>query len=94
MVLLGFYMLYAFQNVFDSTFNGLGKTNYMLFESVVTNAIYDGGAFILYLCGVWQPTLIGIALLFGIGNAFDAIISLVAYTFLLKKKKINILDVE
>ncbi len=94
MVLLGFYMLYAFQNVFDSTFYGLGKTNYMLFESVVTNAIYYGGAFILYLCGVWQPTLIGIALLFGIGNAFDAIVSLVAYIFLLKKKKINILDVE
>ena len=94
MVLLGFYMLYAFQNVFDSTFYGLGKTNYMLFESVVTNTIYYGGAFILYLCGVWEPTLIGIALLFGIGNAFDAIVSLVAYAFLLKKKKINILDIE
>lgn len=94
MVLLGFYMLYAFQNVFDSTFYGLGKTNYMLFESVVTNAIYYGGAFILYLCGVWQPTLIGIALLFGIGNAFDSIVSLVAYAFLLKKNKINILDIE
>ena len=94
MVLLGFYMLYAFQNVFDSTFYGLGKTNYMLFESVVTNTIYYGGAFILYLCGVWEPTLIGIALLFGIGNAFDAIVSLVAYAFLLKKKKINILNVE
>ena len=94
MVLLGFYMLYAFQNVFDSTFYGLGKTNYMLFESVVTNIIYYGGAFILYLCGVWEPTLIGIALLFGIGNAFDAIVSLVAYAFLLKKKKINILDID
>ena len=94
MVLLGFYMLYAFQNVFDSTFYGLGKTNYMLFESVVTNTIYYGGAFILYLCGVWQPSLIGIALLFGIGNAFDAIVSLIAYAFLLKRKKIDILNVE
>ena len=94
MALLGFYMLYAFQNVFDSTFYGLGKTSYMLFESVVTNSIYYGGAFILYLCGVWHPTLIGIALLFGIGNAFDSIVSLVAYAFLLKKKKINILDVD
>ena len=94
MVLLAFYMLYAFQNVFDSTFYGLGKTNYMLFESVVTNTIYYGIAFILYLCGAWQPTLIGIALLFGIGNAFDAIVSLVAYVFLLKKKKINVLDVD
>ena len=94
MVLLGFYMLYAFQNVFDSTFYGLGKTNYMLFESVVTNTIYYGTAFILYLCGAWQPTLIGIALLFGIGNAFDAIVSLVVYIFMLKKKKIKILNVE
>ena len=94
MVLLGFYMLYAFQNVFDSTFYGLGKTNYMLFESVVTNTIYYGIAFILYLCGVWQPTLIGIALLFGIGNAFDAMVSLVAYMYLLKNKKIDILDID
>ena len=94
MVLLGFYMLFAFQNVFDSTFYGLGKTNYMLFESLVTNVIYYGGAFILYICGVWEPTLIGIALLFGIGNAFDSIVSLAAYVFLLKKKKISSLDVD
>ena len=94
MVLVGFYVLYAIQNVFDSTFYGLGKTNYMLFESVVTNTIYYGIAFILYITGVWTPSLIGIALLFGIGNAFDSVVSLVAYAFLLKKEKINILKVE
>ena len=94
MVLVGFYVLYAIQNVFDSTFYGLGKTNYMLFESVVTNTIYYGIAFILYITGVWTPSLIGIALLFGVGNAFDSVVSLVAYAFLLKKEKINILKVE
>ena len=94
MVLFGFYVLYAIQNVFDATFYGLGKTHYMLFESIVTNTIYYGIAFILYVTGVWEPTLIGIALLFGIGNAFDTIVSLGAYWFLLKKHKINILDVE
>ena len=94
MVLFGFYVLYAIQNVFDATFYGLGKTNYMLFESIVTNSIYCGIAFILYITGVWQPTLIGIALLFGIGNAFDTIVSLGAYWFLLRRNQINILDVE
>lgn len=94
MVLFGFYILFAIQNVFDATFYGLGKTHYMLFESIVTNSIYYGIAFILYVTGVWQPTLIGIALLFGIGNAFDTVVSLGAYWFLLKKNKINILDVE
>lgn len=93
LVLLGFYVLFAVQNVFDATFYGLGKTNYMLFESLVTNIIYYGGAFLLYWFGVWTPSLIGIALLFGIGNAFDSIVSLGAYIFLLKKKRINILEV-
>ena len=94
LLLIGFYVLYAVQNVFDSTFYGLGKTNYMLFESVVTNTIYYGIAFALYATNVWIPTLMGIALLFGIGNAFDSIVSLVAYVFLLKKEKINVLRVE
>lgn len=93
-VLLGFYVLYALQNVFDCEFYGLGKTNYMLFESIVTNTLYYGTAFILYLCGTWTPTLIGIAILFGIGNAFDSIVSGGAFAFLLKKKNINIFDVE
>lgn len=93
MVLFGFYVLYAIQNICDATFYGLGKTHYMLFESVVTNTLYYGTAFILWKCGVWTPSLIGIALLFGIGNAFDTVVSLGAYWLLLKKQGINILDV-
>ena len=86
MILVGFYVLYAFQNVFDATFYGLGKTNYMLFESVVTNTLYYGTAFVLYIAKIWVPTLTGIALLFGIGMAFDSLVSLIAYRYLLKNK--------
>ena len=86
LVLLGFYILHAFQNIFDSTFYGLGKTNYMLFESVVTNIVYYGICFMLYVTNVFQPTLIGIALMFGIGNAFDSIVSYIAYIYLIKRK--------
>ena len=89
MVLFGFYVLYAFQNILDATFYGRGKTIYMLFESVVTNSIYYGTFFILYLCGVWKPTLIGIALMFGCGNAFDTIVSFIAYRHFLKKESIS-----
>ena len=93
LILVAFYVLFAIQNMFDATFYGLGKTNYMLFESVFTNTIYYGTAFILYVTNVWTPTLTGIALLFGIGNAFDSVVSFIAYMHLLKKQKINILDV-
>ena len=91
LVLVGFYVLYAFQNVFDSIFYGLGKTRYMLFESVVTNTAYYGIAFILYITNLWEPSLLGIALLFGIGNAFDSLVSFGAFIFLLKKEKINVM---
>ncbi len=94
MVLVGFYVLYAIQNVFDCEFYGLGKTNYLLFETLLTNIVYYGTAFVLYLAGIWTPTLIGIALLFGIGNAFDSIVSGGAFVYLLRKKRINIWDIE
>ena len=86
LVLIGFYVLYAFQNVFDATFYGLGKTGYMLFESIVTNTVYYGIAFILYIKGIWIPTLTGIALLFGIGMAFDSIVSFGAYWYMVRKE--------
>ncbi|MBO7275954.1 MAG: multidrug transporter, partial [Clostridia bacterium] len=89
MILLPFYVLYAFQNVFDSIFYGLGKTSYMLFESVVTNTVYYGAAFVLYVTGVWSPSLVGIALMFGLGNAFDSIVSFAAYKHLLKKEQMT-----
>ena len=85
MILLGFYVLFAVQNVFDMTFYGRGKTNYMLFESVVTNSVYYGIFFILYLKGIWVPTLTSIALMFGGGNAFDSIVSGIAYYVFMRK---------
>jgi len=93
MVLLGFYIMYAIQNVFDASFYGLGKTHYMLFESIVTNVIYYGICFILYISKLWTPSLISIALMFGIGNAFDSIVSFFAYRYLLKRNNINILNI-
>lgn len=91
-VLVGFYVFYALQNVFDATFYGLGKTQYMLFESVITNSIYYGIAFVLYISGVWTPTLMGIALMFGLGNVFDSIVSFGVYVYMLKKQNINIFN--
>lgn len=90
MTLLVFYILYAIQNVFDMTFYGKGLTQYMLFESIVTNSVYYGIFFVLYLKGIWIPSLNSIALMFGFGNAFDSIVSAIAYRHMLKKNNINI----
>lgn len=94
MLLYVFFIFYSIQNVCDSTFYGNGKTNYMLFESAVTNIVYYGIAFILYKTNVWKPSLKGIAVLFDLGNVFDTIVTFGVYAYFLCKNKINILNIE
>ena len=87
MLLLVPYMFFAFQNIFDATFYGAGRTEYMLFESIVTNTVYYGAFFTAFLCGAWTPSLTGIAVMFGLGNIFDSIVSGIAYIHFRKTKQ-------
>ena len=88
----GFYLTYLFNScIFDSTFYGLGKTKYMLLQSVCIDGIYYGIMFILYITGIFVPTLTGIALMFGIGMALDFIPTMILYRRVLKKGHIRIL---
>jgi Na+-driven multidrug efflux pump len=89
---LFFYITFAYNNVIDSIFYGLGRTDYMLYQSLLVNLIYYGGAFVLYLLGVFQPTLNAIALMFGIGLLMDAIPTVWFFIHLLKKRKIKLLQ--
>jgi len=91
MIQLFFYVTFAYNNIMDSTFYGLGKTHYMLYQSLVVNVIVYGLAFILYLTGLFIPTLTSIALLFGFGILFDMIPTILLYRYLLKKEEIKIL---
>ena len=87
----GFYITFLFNScICDSTFYGLGKTNYMLIQSLCIDVLYYGIMFILYLTGIFVPTLLGIALMFGIGMTLDFIPTLVLYIRLLKKENIKI----
>ncbi|MCL2255260.1 MAG: MATE family efflux transporter [Firmicutes bacterium] len=91
LISVGFYVVFAFNHVVDSIFYGTGKTQYMLAQALITNIVYYGIAFILYLTGVFVPTLTGIALMFAIGMAFDAIVTFVLFGWMLKKKKISLI---
>ena len=87
----GFYITFLFNScIFDSTFYGLGKTNYMLIQSVCIDVLYYGIMFILYMTNVFVPTLLGISLMFGIGMVLDFIPTMILYRYLLKKKGIKI----
>lgn len=86
-----FYITFAFNNVIDSVFYGIGKTNYMLFQSVVINSVFYGTLFILYLLGIYKPTLGLIAVMFAAGIAFDSLLTYLMFIWMLKKRKISII---
>jgi Na+-driven multidrug efflux pump len=74
-----FYVTFAFNNVVDSIFYGRGRTDLMLYQSLIVNTVFYGGAFVLYRTGVYVPTLTAIAVMFGVGIAFDSLITLIMY---------------
>lgn len=94
LISVGFYVLFAYNNVIDSIFYGLGKTQYMLFQSVVINTVFYGTAFILFELNVFTPTLTLIALMFAAGTALDSLLTMGMYVWLVKRKKINPLEPE
>lgn len=85
-----FYIAFAFNNVVDSVFYGIGKTQYMLFQSIVINSVFYGSMYILYIYGIYKPTLMKIALMFSFGIFLDAILTFAIFLWLLKKRNIKL----
>ena len=80
------YVLFSFNTVMDSVFYGLGKTQYMAWQSFLTNGTVYLIAFLLYAAGRWQPTFEGVMTLFAIGILVD---SFLTAFFLLKVLYLN-----
>ncbi len=86
-----FYIIFAYNHVFDSFFYAVGRTDLMLLQSLLVNIFYYGSLYILYLIGWYQPTLISIALMFGGGILIDSVITMVLFMRYLKKNDKKIL---
>ncbi|MDY0209681.1 MAG: MATE family efflux transporter [Bacilli bacterium] len=93
LISVGFYVLFAFNNVIDSIFYGIGKTKYMLFQSVIINTVFYGFLFILYITKIYQPTLVLIAIMFATGTALDSLLTYGMFAWMLKKKSIKLLQI-
>lgn len=94
-LLIGFYAAFALNNVIDSYFYGLGRTDLMLYQSLIINILFYGGAYISYQIGWFIPSLEAIALMFGFGLLFDALLTFGIYLWLRKTeyKNLNTLSV-
>lgn len=85
--LLPFYMVYTFSSTLDSMFIGIGKTNYLFFNSLFINIVYYGTLFLLFHSGIFVPDMNFIIIMFGCGMILHFIISaMFAKAFLFKKQ--------
>lgn len=80
-----FYVVFAFNNIFDSIFYGLGRTDLMLKQSLIVNIFFYGIMFFLFKINYFIPTLEKIILMFGVGILIDSIITF--YLFIKLKEK-------
>lgn len=86
-----FYLTFLFNSsIFDATFYGRGKTQYMLIQSICIDVFYYGIMFILFLTDVFVPSLSNIAIMFGVGMLLDFIPTLIIYVYMLRKENIKI----
>jgi len=81
-----FYLTFIFNNTLDSIFYVSGRTDYMLYQSLIVNIFINGTAFILYLNGIFVPTLFSVSMLFGCGMITDFIATVVLYRYWRKRE--------
>jgi Na+-driven multidrug efflux pump len=82
---LPFYVFFMFNTTMDSVLNGGGKTGYLALQSLITNVGVYGTVYVLYMQGIVQPTLQGIAILFGTGIFVDTFVTWWLYNRHLKQ---------
>jgi Na+-driven multidrug efflux pump len=87
LLLLVYYMIFALNNIVDSIFYGLGRTDLMLYQSLIVNIFFYGGMFVAYRSGLFVPTLRAIALMFGIGMAIDSVITFTMFYLLRRRNR-------
>lgn len=86
---LGFYVAYAFSQIPDAIFVGIGKTKYIAINSLICNIGYYGIWFILYISSTITMNMNMIIIMFGCGNIVHWIVSLVEEKVFLKRLLVN-----
>lgn len=83
---LGFYIAYAFSQIPDAIFVGMGKTKYNAINSLFCNIVYYGIWFILYKNEVVVMNMDMIIIMFGVGNIVHWVVSLIEEKVFLRRE--------
>lgn len=87
---LAFYIAYAFSQIPDAIFVGMGKTKYNTINSLICNIVYYGIWFVMYLTKTVMMDMNAIIIMFGCGNVVHWIVSLIEEKIFLKRELANL----
>lgn len=89
LISIPFYVVFALNNVVDSIFYGLGRTDLILYQSLIVNFIFFGTTSLLFKMDIYVPSLNSIAIMFGSGMALDSAITFAMYFYLRRKNRLK-----
>lgn len=78
-LLLGFYVVFSFGQIFSSIFIITGRVDMIFYKTILTNILVYIPFFILYITKIWVPDLLTIALMFGLTVFIASIIMFVFF---------------
>ena len=81
-----FFIPYAFQQIPDNIFVGLGKTKYNFINTCIINFVYYGVWYILYKIETINFTMTTIILMFGFGMVASYVVSILEEKIFLKRE--------
>jgi len=80
------YILMSLNMLIDSLFYATGKTQYLAYQSLITNSLVYLTAYILNYLDLWQATFPSVLALFGMGIFVDSLFTIVFANKILKEE--------
>ncbi|QEE17192.1 MATE family Na+-driven efflux transporter [Promethearchaeum syntrophicum] len=84
-ILLPAYISFVYNTVADALFYAIGKTESLAIQTIITNVVVYGTAFVLFQMNIFVPTLDSIAILFSIGIVVDTILTFILLKYYIDK---------
>ena len=80
------YILFCFDSVVEAFFVASGKLHHILVQTILTNLVVYGIAYVLYLFKVWTITLDAIIILFNLGMIVSSSYTLTVFACIKQKR--------
>ncbi len=79
LILIGFYVCFAYGMIFDSMFISEGKVVLYVVQSLIVNLTVYPIYFALWKSNIWTPTLDSISIMFGLGMLVHFIVDIILF---------------